>query len=89
MIENIAIVAGANFQRNGNYDIIRFNVLCSILSNFYQSLVTSKEIIPLEELDKDVKQRLWDISGKYHSEKELRIRGAKAAYVLEVVSLNN
>lgn len=89
MIEKIAVIAGADFQNRNDYAIIRFKVLSDILSSAYNFLVSSNEIIPLEELKPDVKQRLWDIAGKYHQEKELRIKASKAAYVLEVSSLNN
>ena len=89
LIENISIIAGAHFQKNNDYSIIRYRVLSSILESAYRYLVESKEITAIEELKEVDKKKFWDLAGLYHTEKELRIKASKAAYVLEVVSINN
>ena len=89
MYGKLAILYSDYYLKHSSHSIIRFSVVCHILSSFYKGFVDSNEIIPLEDLSPDVKQRLWDIAGEYHLQKELRIKASKAAYVLEVVSLNN
>ena len=89
MYSKLAILYGEYHLSTGKYSILRFKVVSNILFSFYQGFVNSKEITPIEELAPDVKKRLWDIAGEFYLEKEMRVKASKAAYVLEVVSLNN
>lgn len=72
--------------------ILKSSVAKDILHKRYNGFVSDKEITSIELLPKEKKQFYWDISLKLmpdETNNELRIRTAKAAYTLSLITSND
>jgi hypothetical protein len=57
-----------------------------VMRSTYQSLVNSKEIIPIEQLPKDEKERLWKIINSWvQGSREYKIMCVKVLHFIEIL----
>lgn len=70
--------------------IVKGTVPVKILNELYNKFINQKvePITPLEHLTIEQKTKYWNISKKYYSDTEQRIRAAKAAYTLSLITSN-
>jgi hypothetical protein len=87
--EDIAIVVKNFFDKNG-YDktlnlVLKSDSIMIAFTSLYEFFL--KDGIPaMEKLELPQKQLFWDITKDYFIDKEKRVRGAKALYVLDLIT---
>lgn len=74
--------------KNDGWRLIGSSVCVTILSELYKKFMDNKEAEPIENLLIEQKKKYWDIAGRFYSETALRVKATKAAYVLELITIN-
>jgi len=68
-----------------HWSVLKYSAALDSFIGSYNRLV--KEGIPaIESLPEEDKRKYWEIAGIYHSDKDKRIKAAKVAYVIELIT---
>lgn len=83
--KNYAVDIAMIYKNNPDHiiDCLRFDSVCGSLNETYLSLVSEKEIEPIENLSREEKERLWKKAIGLTGEKEKRILISRSIYLLE------
>lgn len=68
------------------YFIVKSSVARFVLNSTYIHFLKTKECLPMEELDQEQKNKYWEASKVFFTDKKTRISAAKSMYVLELIT---
>lgn len=76
------------YKREGDerFLLINGSVCCWLLNTLYLRFIRNNETEPLENLPIDKKEMYWRLAKLYHSTELERIKAARSAYVLELIT---
>jgi hypothetical protein len=91
MFEKLYLLIADSFfdlQKEGKdqWVLIKFTVPTRILCELYEKLLREGEIIAINLIEQDKKQKYYDIACRYWNNKASRIQASKAAYVLSLIT---
>lgn len=73
-----------HFKQHG-YSAINSLVALAIMNDMYSDFI-SQGVPKLEDLPETDKRRLWEISGRYFTDRAEREKACRCAYVLELLT---
>ncbi len=68
------------------YSPVKSSVARSILLSLYDNSILEKEIVPIEEISQEIKNKYWEFSKEIFPNKEQRITSCKCMYVLDYIT---
>jgi hypothetical protein len=75
-----------NFNNEHRFCCISGTVCCWVMCGIYNTLLLQNELIPIENLPVEKKQKYWDLAKIHNPKKEEWTMAAKSAYVLELIT---
>lgn len=64
-------------------ECLKLDSVCGSLNETYKSLVSENEIDPIENIDHDEKQRIWNMAKELSDKKEKCVLISRSIYLLE------
>lgn len=83
--ENMAIIIGNHSVKHSTVEILKYSSVVSILNFMYNCFVL-EGIDTIENIDRQLKIKFFEISCKYYNTTEERIKASKAAYTLSLIT---
>lgn len=69
------------------YSILKSSVTLKIFSDLYEKL-SKVDVPPITSITEEEKNKYWNIAKEFYTEKEIRIKASKAAYLLNLLTEN-
>ncbi len=78
-------------KKDSGYLILKSSVALKLLNELYLKFIADKQsnVLPIESIPIEKKNRYWSIAKVYYEEKEKAIECSKACYVLDLITSNN
>jgi len=82
--------AFARFRKNGNdeYSLMRFSALAKMMYDRYNAYIKEGLFPKIEDLTAEHKNFYWNKVKGFYNNQEMQIKAAKAAYILDMITLN-
>ena len=68
------------------YGVIKSSVCCWLLNILYLNFTIDNETDPIENLPLEKKEKYWRLAMLHHDTPDARIKAARSAYVLELIT---
>lgn len=75
-----------NFDNEDRFCCIGGTACCWVMSGIYNQLLIQNELVPIEKIQEDKKQKYWDLAKRHNRKKKEWFSAAKSAYVLELIT---